>query len=61
MRSARGRDDDEGFWCSIQLNDAPVDLAWELAMGWQPRGARKALRNFLEVVRPTSEELKSAT
>lgn len=43
----------------IPLIDAPVELAWELAMGWQPRGARKALRNFLEAVRSTSQELKS--
>lgn len=43
----------------VPLLDAPENVAWELAMGWRPRGARKALRNFLEVVRSTSQGLEA--
>ncbi|PKA44869.1 LysR family transcriptional regulator [Rhizobium sullae] len=43
----------------IPLVDTPADIAWEMAIGWQPRGARKALRNFLEVVRTVGQKLKS--
>ncbi|MER8748381.1 LysR family transcriptional regulator [Mesorhizobium sp. M1050] len=35
----------------VLLTDAADDLAWELAVAWRPRGARRALRDFVETTR----------
>ncbi|MEH2627668.1 DNA-binding transcriptional LysR family regulator [Bradyrhizobium sp. AZCC 1719] len=42
----------------VPLVEGPDDLAWELAIAWRPRGARRALRHFVETARATASELR---
>jgi DNA-binding transcriptional LysR family regulator len=41
----------------VPLVGLPDSLAWDLAIAWRPRGARRALREFVEATREVAAGL----